>query len=122
MIKIRESPSCAAGAPCGSATLATRQAERVSDTVHRMDSGGALVGAATERWEDEPSEIVEFAVAASVQGRGLGRRFVRWLLDAMGRRGKRGRGRDVEREHREHRVLPEVRVPDGAGAEGLLPV
>jgi GNAT superfamily N-acetyltransferase len=61
----------------------------LSDTVYRMDSGGALVGAATVRWEDEPSEIVELAVAASVQGRGLGRRFVLWLLDEAVRRGRR---------------------------------
>ena len=63
--------------------------ENLSDAVYRMDSGGALVGAATVRWEDEPSEIVELAVAASAQGRGLGRRFVRWLLDEAVRQGRR---------------------------------
>jgi ribosomal protein S18 acetylase RimI-like enzyme len=63
--------------------------ENLSDTVYRMDLRDALAGAATVRWEDEPSEIVELAVAAGVQGRGLGRRLVRWLLDEAVRRGRR---------------------------------
>jgi ribosomal protein S18 acetylase RimI-like enzyme len=63
--------------------------ENLSDTVYRMGALGALVGAATVRWEHEPAEIVELAVAEESQGRGLGRRFVLWLLDEAVRRGKR---------------------------------
>ena len=61
----------------------------LSDTVHRFDVDGALVGAATMRWRDEPSELVELAVAADRHGQGIGRRIVAWLVDEARRRGRR---------------------------------
>lgn len=61
----------------------------LSDAVYRLDVRGALLGAATVRWDDEPCEIVELAVADEAQGRGLGRTFVTWLLAEAARRGKR---------------------------------
>jgi len=61
----------------------------LSDAVYRLDDDGALVGAATVRWEGDPSEIVELAVAGSRQGQGLGRALVEWLLAEARRRGKR---------------------------------
>ena len=61
----------------------------LSDAVYEMTADGRLVGAATVRWEGDPCEIVELGVAESEQGRGLGKRFVAWLLDEARRRGKR---------------------------------
>ena len=60
----------------------------LSDTVYRFDLDGALVGAATMRWRDEPSELVELAVAPERQGLGIGRRIVAWLLEEARRRGR----------------------------------
>ena len=62
----------------------------LSDTVYRMDDGDQLVGAATLRWNREPCEIVELAVAPDRQGQGLGRRLVGWIDREARRRGKRG--------------------------------
>ena len=62
--------------------------DHLSDAVYEMRSDGALVGAATVRWEGDPCEIVELGVSASEQGKGLGKRFVAWLLDEGRRRGK----------------------------------
>ena len=61
----------------------------LSDAVYEMTLDGRLVGAATVRWEGDPCEIVELGVAESEQGKGLGQRFVAWLLDEARRRGKR---------------------------------
>lgn len=60
----------------------------MADTVYRADVDGQLVGAATLRWNDQPPEILELAVAELQQGRGLGRRFIAWLADEARRRGK----------------------------------
>lgn len=61
----------------------------LSDTAYRMDEAEKLVGAATLRWNREPCEIVELAVAPERQGHGLGRRLVGWLIGEARRRGKR---------------------------------
>jgi GNAT superfamily N-acetyltransferase len=60
----------------------------MADTVYRADVDGQLVGAATLRWNDQPPEILELAVADVQQGRGLGRRLLAWLADEARRRGK----------------------------------
>src|SRR5215216_3665765 len=62
--------------------------ENLSDAAYRLDVGGKLIGAATVRWDDEPCEIVELAIAAEEQGRGFGKAFVEWLLDEARRRHK----------------------------------
>jgi GNAT superfamily N-acetyltransferase len=62
--------------------------EHLSDVTYRAELDGALVGAATMRWRDEPCELVELAVDASRQGRGIGRALVAWLLAEARRRGK----------------------------------
>lgn len=61
---------------------------QMADAVYRADLGGEPVGAATVRWRGEAPEILELAVAAGQQGRGLGRRIVAWLADEARRRGK----------------------------------
>jgi GNAT superfamily N-acetyltransferase len=65
----------------------------LSDAVYRLDVAGAPDGAraaaATLRWEGDPSEIVELAVAPAWQGRGLGRRFLDWIVAEASHRGKR---------------------------------
>jgi GNAT superfamily N-acetyltransferase len=61
----------------------------LSDAAYRMDEGEELVGAATVRWNREPCELVELAVAPGRQGQGLGRRLVAWLIEEARRRGKR---------------------------------
>jgi len=61
--------------------------ENLSDTIYRFDQDGALVGAATMRWRDEPAELVELAVAADQQSRGVGRQIIEWLVDEGRRRG-----------------------------------
>ena len=63
--------------------------ENLSDTAYRADANGELVGAATMRWGDEPSELVELAVSAGRQGRGYGRAILEWLLAEGRRRGRR---------------------------------
>ena len=60
----------------------------LSDTVYRFDMDGALVGAASMRWRDDPSEIVELAVSEERQGQGIGRRIIAWLFDEARRRGR----------------------------------
>lgn len=59
------------------------------DTVYRMDDDGQLVGAATLRWNDEPCEIQELAIAEERQGQGLGKQFIAWLFEEGRRRRKR---------------------------------
>jgi GNAT superfamily N-acetyltransferase len=61
----------------------------LTDATYRMDDGGVLVAAANLQWRGDPCEIMELAVAAERRGKGLGRRFVAWLLDEARRRGKR---------------------------------
>ena len=61
----------------------------LSDTVYRFDLAGTLVGAATMRWRDDPSELVELAVDEAHQGHGIGRRIVDWLVAEGRRRGRR---------------------------------
>lgn len=63
--------------------------DNLSDTAYRLDVNGRLIGAATVRWDDEPTEIVELAVAAAEQGRGYGRALVEWLLEEARRRHKK---------------------------------
>ena len=60
----------------------------LSDTVYRFDLGATLVGAATMRWRDDPSELVELAVDVRQQGHGMGRRIVEWLVAEGRRRGR----------------------------------
>jgi len=61
----------------------------LSDTVYRVDAGDELVAAATLRWDDEPAELVELGVDPRVQGHGVGRWVVGWLVDEARRRGRR---------------------------------
>jgi GNAT superfamily N-acetyltransferase len=61
----------------------------LSDTVYRLDVGSDLAGAVTVRWNDEPCEIVELAIAEGLQGKGFGRAFVEWLLAEARRRRKK---------------------------------
>src|SRR5215212_5966548 len=58
------------------------------DAVYRADANGVLVGAATMQWRGDPCEIMELAVAPELQGRGIGRRLVAWLIQEARRRGK----------------------------------
>ena len=60
----------------------------LSDTIYRFDLGATLVGAATMRWRDDPSELVELAVDVAHQGHGIGRRIVEWLVAEGRRRGR----------------------------------
>ncbi|HEX8130805.1 MAG TPA: GNAT family N-acetyltransferase [Pyrinomonadaceae bacterium] len=62
--------------------------KNLSDTVYRMDADGELVGAATMRWRRDPCEMLELAILRERQGRGLGRRFVAWLVAEAQKRGK----------------------------------
>lgn len=59
------------------------------NAVYRMDDDGQLVGAATMRWNDDPCEIQELAIAEQRQGQGLGRQMIDWLRAEAVRRGKR---------------------------------
>jgi GNAT superfamily N-acetyltransferase len=59
----------------------------MSDAVYRLDVDGQVVGAATVRWEKAPCEIIELAIAAEQQRRGLGRQLVTWLVEEARRRG-----------------------------------
>ena len=59
------------------------------DTVYRMDRDDKLVGVATMRWQDDPCEIQELAIRPELQGQGLGRHFVRWLIEEATRCRKR---------------------------------
>jgi GNAT superfamily N-acetyltransferase len=61
----------------------------LSDTVYGMEVDGQWLGAATMRWQSEPSEILELAVAEERQGQGLGKQLVAWLVDEARRRGKK---------------------------------
>jgi GNAT superfamily N-acetyltransferase len=60
----------------------------LSDTVYRAEYEGQLVGAATMRWNGEPHEIVELAVAIDRQRQGVGGRIVEEVVREAKRRGK----------------------------------
>lgn len=62
---------------------------RMSDAVYRLTVDGEIAGAATMAWRRDDCELVELGIAESHQRRGLGRRFVAWLIDEARRRGKR---------------------------------
>jgi N-acetylglutamate synthase-like GNAT family acetyltransferase len=62
--------------------------ENLSDTVYRLDEDGKLAGAASLRWNKEPVEIVELAIAKERHGQGLGRRMIEFLLAEARQRGK----------------------------------
>jgi GNAT superfamily N-acetyltransferase len=62
--------------------------DHLNDTFYRMRLGGRDVAAATLQWRRDPAEIGELAVVADMQGRGLGRRMLRFLADEARRRGK----------------------------------
>jgi GNAT superfamily N-acetyltransferase len=60
----------------------------LSDTVYGMERNGEWVGAASMRWQSEPCEVQELAIAQEYQGQGLGKQLVEWLLAEARRRGK----------------------------------
>ena len=60
----------------------------LSDTVYKAEEEGQIVGAATMRWNSEPCEIVELAVAEHRQGQGVGRMIIDNLMAEARRRGK----------------------------------
>jgi GNAT superfamily N-acetyltransferase len=63
--------------------------ENLSDTLYSMADDAQIVGAATMRWKTEPCEIMELGIASERQGQGLGKLFVKWLIEEARRRGKR---------------------------------
>jgi GNAT superfamily N-acetyltransferase len=62
--------------------------KNLSDTVYRVDEDEQVVGAVTMRWNGEPCEIVELAVAEDRHGRGIGKQVVAWLITEAKSRGK----------------------------------
>lgn len=62
--------------------------DNLSDTVYRLDESGQLAGAATVRWNKEPVEIIELAIARECHGKGLGRRMIEYMLAEARRRDK----------------------------------
>jgi GNAT superfamily N-acetyltransferase len=62
--------------------------DHLGDTVYGMEIDGQWVGAATMRWQSEPCEILELAIAEDRQGQGLGKQLVEWLVEEARRRGK----------------------------------
>lgn len=60
----------------------------LSDTIYGVEIAGQIVGAATMRWNSEPCEIVELAVAEDRQGQGFGRQIIENLLAEARLRGK----------------------------------
>lgn len=63
--------------------------DHLSDSVYGLEIDGAWVGAATMRWQSEPSEILELAITSDRQGQGLGKAFVAWLVAEARRLGKK---------------------------------
>lgn len=63
--------------------------ENMSDATYALEADGVIVAAATMRWDEEPVELVELAVAPEKQGHGYGRKLVEWLFAEGERRGKR---------------------------------
>ncbi len=62
--------------------------DNLSDTVYKVSKGEEIVGVAAIRWQSEPCEIVELAVREDLQGQGIGRQVIEWLIDEGRRRGK----------------------------------
>jgi GNAT superfamily N-acetyltransferase len=62
--------------------------KNLDDAVYYAEENGALVGAATMQWRNDPCEIMELAVAPDRQGQGIGRQIVAWLIDEARKRGK----------------------------------
>ena len=60
----------------------------LSDTVYRVEDDGQVVGAATMRWNSEPCEIVELAVAEQRHRQGVGRKIIENLVAEARHRGK----------------------------------
>lgn len=60
----------------------------LSDTIYRAEDDGQVVAAATMRWDSEPCEIVELAVAEHLQGQGVGRKIIESLFAEAQHRGK----------------------------------
>jgi GNAT superfamily N-acetyltransferase len=60
----------------------------LSDTVYAVRVGDEVVGAVTMRWQGEPCEMVELAVAEGRQRMGYGKQIVDWIIDEGRRRGK----------------------------------
>jgi GNAT superfamily N-acetyltransferase len=60
----------------------------MTDAVYGMEIDGEWVGAATVRWQGDPSEILELAIATDHQRKGLGKQFLMWLVDEAKRQGK----------------------------------
>jgi GNAT superfamily N-acetyltransferase len=63
--------------------------DHLSDAVYGLEVDGQWVGAATVRWQSEPSEILELGITKERQGQGLGKQLVTWLVEEARRRGKR---------------------------------
>ncbi|MEP7075044.1 MAG: GNAT family N-acetyltransferase [Acidobacteriota bacterium] len=53
--------------------------ENLSDTVYAVEEDGKTVAAVSVRWNSDPCEIVELAVAEEFQRRGIGRFLVETL-------------------------------------------
>lgn len=62
--------------------------QHLSDAVYGMAEDGTWIGAASVRWQAEPSEILELGIATERQGQGLGRAFLTWLVAEARRRGR----------------------------------
>lgn len=62
--------------------------DNLSDTVYRVEDARQVTGAVTMRWQSEPCEIVELAVAPHRQRQGLGRQIIERLLAEARHRGK----------------------------------
>jgi GNAT superfamily N-acetyltransferase len=62
--------------------------DNMSDAVYRLDVDGQLSGAATMRWQGDPCEIIELAIAPERQRQGLGKLFIEWLASEARRRKK----------------------------------
>lgn len=58
------------------------------DAVYRVEQAGQLVGAVTLQWRNDPSEIMELAIDPALQGQGLGKACLAWIVEEAIRRGK----------------------------------
>jgi ribosomal protein S18 acetylase RimI-like enzyme len=61
----------------------------LSERVYGLEIGGEWVGAATVRWQSEPCEILELAIARERQGQGLGKQLLAWLVEEARQQGKK---------------------------------
>ena len=62
--------------------------EHLVDAVYRLDEDNTLLGAVTVQWRNDPSEIMELAIAPERHGQGHGRQLVSWVIEEARRRGK----------------------------------